>query len=97
MRTERRTARRYSIAVTIPLNGGGTATIANLSSGGIYFYADQPLISGQEISLVLPFRYMGPAETRVTCKAQVVRVDDLVDRYGVAATYEPVAFELDAG
>jgi hypothetical protein len=92
--SERREAPRYAITADIPLAGNVSITCVNLSSRGIYFHTGQAFVEGQEMSLTLPFNSAGPSETRVTCNARVVRVEQFRDGYGVAATYEPVAFEV---
>lgn len=95
LKRDRRGPHRYAIVATMPLNGSGVVQSMNLSSSGIYFRTDQPFAGGQEISLTLPFTHAGPPGTRVRCAARVVRVERLENGYGVAATYEPIAFEHD--
>ena len=91
---ERRGDPRYEIAADIAVGGRFPARCVNLSSRGIYFCSDQAFISGQEVSMVLPFTSARPCHTRVTCTARIVRVERLRDGYGVAAVYDPVAFEV---
>jgi hypothetical protein len=89
--TERRRSPRYAISDNIPLNGNVCGTLVNFSSAGVYFRTGVLLAVGDEISLVLPFRYATQTETHAICTARVMRVEPLDEGYGVAAAYELVA------
>lgn len=91
---ERRRVPRYRIDTAIAVNGGSGRTI-DLSSNSVYFETGCRLAPGEEVGLVLPFEHAGPNAT-VRCKAQILRVDQRGEMYGVAATYEPVAFSVSA-
>lgn len=73
------------------------AITVNLSSTGVYFVTDQPLTAGQEILFVVTFEHSTPAGTRVTCNGRILRIDGRPDGFGVAATYEPIEFEIGTG
>ena len=92
-RFDRRRALRYPIASTISVGETRAVTI-DLSSTGVCFAANWPFTVGQEVPLVLSFEHSAPGKTRVICKARIVRVDRLFDRFQVAATYEPIGFEI---
>jgi len=90
---ERRRAPRYRIDAEIAVDDGTGRTI-DLSSNSVYFEAARPLTPGDEVVLVFPFEHSGGACVR--CTARVVRVDVRGDLFGIAATYEPVSFNVSA-
>lgn len=91
----RRREPRYPMASIISVDDAGAVTV-NMSSMGVYFVTGQPLTVDQEIRLVLAFEHTTPAGTRVTCNGRIVRVDGRHEGFGVAATYEPIGFEIGA-
>ena len=93
MHPERRLAPRYRVALEIRVNGS-TAVTANLSNDGVYFETGLELASAQEISLIFPLGYAAVPGTRAACQARVQRVEPHAKRFGVAATYEAIAFEV---
>lgn len=94
MTQERRRMPRYRIDAAIAVDGGSGRTI-DLSSNSVYFETMSRLAPGDEVGLVFPFEHATP-NASVRCKAHIVRVDVRGDMYGVAATYEPVAFSVSA-
>lgn len=94
--SDRRRDRRYPMASVISVDEGRAITI-NLSSTGVYFVTDQPLTAGQEILFVVTFEHSTRAGTRVTCNGRILRIDERPDGFGVAATYEPIEFEIGTG
>lgn len=94
MTQERRRMPRYRIDTAIGVNGGTGRTI-DLSSNSVYFETSCRLSTGDQVALVFPFEHSG-ANASVRCTAHVVRVDPRGDMFGVAATYEPVAFSVSA-
>jgi hypothetical protein len=93
---DRRREPRYSMALIISVDDTGAVTM-NMSSMGVYFVTGQPLAAGQEIQLGVSFKHAMPVRTRVTCSGRIVRVDGRPEGFGVAATYEPIGFEIGAG
>lgn len=91
---ERRSAPRYRVDATIAVDGGTGRTI-DISSNSVYFETERQLIPGDEVALVFPLERTGPGGS-VRCSGSVVRVDPRGERFGVAATYEPVAFSVSA-
>lgn len=92
---ERRRAPRYRLDAAIDV-GGDTGRTVNVSSNGVYFEIAHPFAPGAPLALIFPFEHAGSGAS-VSCAAEVVRVDDRGDgRYGVAATYEPIAFTVPA-
>lgn len=83
---------RYRIESTIAVEGGIGRT-RDLSSKGVYFETALHLAVGDTIAIVFPFEQTGQGAS-VKCSASVVRVERLGERFGVAATYEPVAFSV---
>ena len=89
---ERRRAPRYRIDSTIAVDGGTGRTI-ELSSNSVYFETTRPLRPGDNVALIFPLEHSRPGAS-VRCTGMVVRVDSRGELYGVAATYEPVAFSV---
>jgi hypothetical protein len=93
VKQERRRSPRYRIDATISVDEGTGRTI-DLSSNGVYFESTRPLQPGDHLALVFPFEHSG-AGASVRCQARVVRVESRSGQlFGVAATYEPVAFNV---
>jgi hypothetical protein len=91
---ERRRVPRYRLDAEIAVNNGRGRTI-DLSADSVYFESARAYAPGDEVSLVFPFEH-GARETSVRCTALVVRVDPRGNLFGIAATYEPVAFSVPA-
>jgi len=91
---ERRQVPRYRIESTIAV-GQGMGRTVDLSSRGVYFETSEQLSPGDTVSVVFPFERTGPGAS-VKCTALVVRVEPRGELFGVAATYEPVAFSIPA-
>lgn len=89
---ERRRVPRYRLDAEIAVDDASGRTI-DLSSNGVYFETARAFTIGDQVSLVLPFEQLVPGTT-VCCTGRVVRVDPRGDLFGVAATYEPVAFTV---
>ena len=91
MTTERRRYPRYRLDAEISVNDHVGRTI-DISSSGVFFESPVGFTPGEEVLLVLPFQESGP--TRVECRARILRVEPRGTMYGVAATYEPTAFNI---
>jgi hypothetical protein len=89
---ERRRTPRYRIDATIAVDEGTGRTI-DLSSNSVYFESERAFAPGDRVALVFPFEHSGAAAS-VKCTAQIVRVDPRGQMFGIAATYEPVAFDV---
>lgn len=86
---------RYRLDGVIDVDGGAGRTV-NVSANGVYFEIARPFAPGATLALILPFEHAGSGAS-VSCAAEVVRVDDRGNgTYGVAATYEPIAFTVPA-
>lgn len=94
MNQERRKAPRYRVDATIAVDDGNGRTI-DISSNSVYFETAHAFVPGDEVALVFPLERTGPGAS-VRCSALVVRVDPRGERFGIAATYEPVAFTVSA-
>ena len=99
--TERRTARRYDLAlpVIIRVPSGADASsrkgkTRDISTRGVYFTIEQEIVAGAELdlTLTLPAEITRGTEVYVRAQARVVRVDRRQDehspRVGVAAVIE---------
>ena len=89
---ERRRVPRYRLDAEISVNEGRGRTI-DLSANSVYFESAQTFAPGARVALVFPFDRVAQG-TAVRCDATVVRVDSRGDVFGIAATYEPVAFSV---
>jgi hypothetical protein len=89
---ERRRSPRYRVDATIAV-AAGTGRMIDLSSNSVYFESDQPFSPGEEVPLVFPLE-SGGSGAQVQCTGRVVRVDQRGPLFGIAATYEPVIFNL---
>ena len=76
---ERRQAPRYRVALPVELEGGSGQT-RDASASGVFFETDQSFSPGAPISLALVFG----GGLRVQCEGQVVRVEPVGARVGVA-------------
>ena len=94
MTQERRQVPRYRIESTIAV-GQGMGRTVDLSSRGVYFETSERLNPGDTVPIVFPFERTDPGAS-VKCTAIVVRVEPRGELFGVAATYEPVAFSVPA-
>ena len=77
---------------TIEVNGGIGRTI-DISAVSVYFESRRRFTPGEQIAIVFPLERTGPGAS-VRCSAEVVRIDTRGELFGVAATYEPVAFSV---
>ena len=91
---ERRRTPRYRLDATIAVADGTGRTI-DLSSNSVYFETAQPFAAGDDVPLVFPLETSGSG-ARVQCTARVVRVERRGEMFGIAATYEPVAFTMSS-
>ena len=98
--SENRSARRYPMAsqVKVRTSNGHThemdAQARDVSSNGIFFYADSDMHEGSEIEIVamLPAEITHAESVWVCCQARVVRVEQEVDGpRGIAAVIERYA------
>jgi hypothetical protein len=89
---ERRRSPRYRIDSTIEVNGGSGRTI-DISATSVYFESRRRFTPGEQVAIVFPLERTGPGAS-VKCAAEIVRVDARGEMFGVAATYEPVAFSV---
>jgi len=88
---ERRRHPRYRLDAEILVNDHVGRTV-DISSSGVFFESPVGFTPGEDVVLVLPFQESGP--TRVECRARVLRVETRGTMYGVAAAYEPMAFNI---
>ena len=95
MNQERRRVPRYRLDSEIAVNDGTGRTV-DLSAQGVYFETACTFVPGEEIVLVFPFEHVGRAGASVRCSARVVRMDSRGALFGIAATYEPIAFSVSA-
>jgi PilZ domain len=89
---ERRRMPRYRLGTDITVDDVIGHTL-DLSGNGIFFETARPFTPGDNVAVVLPLAYTGPA-TSVTCTAHVVRVEPRGEYFAVAVAYELVGFDI---
>lgn len=97
---ERRSARRFSIALPVRVFPGGPqgaelqAQTRDVSFRGLYFTADAAFQAGSEIEfiLTLPKQVTLTGDVSIRCRGQIVRVEESGTRHGVAARIERYDF-----
>lgn len=92
MNQDRRRAPRYRLDATIAVDGG-TGRAIDISSNSVYFETERQFTPGETIVLVFPLERTGPGAS-VNCSAEVVRVENRGELFGVAAVYEPISFSV---
>lgn len=90
---ERRKAPRFQGRLDVELETGKGAT-RDFSTSGIYFEADRPFSTAEpiEFSMNLEHTELGP-QARVRCHGEVVRVEPMGERRGVAVAICSFGFE----
>jgi len=83
---------RYRFDASIAVNDATGRTI-DVSANGMLFETEQKLTPGERVALVFPLEHSGPG-ARVTCDAEVVRVEPRGAVYGIAVTYEPIEINV---
>ena len=100
MNPDRRISHRFALQlpITLVLPDTGlkvSGKTRDISSGGIFFYANLPVVEHQEVELLmtLPFEF-GIAPVRVACRARVLRVekDEFNGQKGMAAAIQRFDF-----
>ena len=71
--------------VPIRFNGSGSGITRDMSASGVYFVADQHIEPGQSIKFAIDIE--GPTGPLcLWCTGQVLRVEDVAGKTGVAVT-----------
>jgi len=105
VRVERRAAQRFDfqLPLTIRWSNGersGCGFTQDLSTRGVFFYTDSPLVPGDmvEIVLVMPSEITLTEDSRVRCHGRVIRVADPErgSKSGVAAQIESYEYLPEA-
>ncbi|QWV98968.1 PilZ domain-containing protein [Geomonas nitrogeniifigens] len=93
-RLENRRATRYYSEVPIEL-AGGTGLTRDYSTDGIYFTTDQVLGLGEQVQFTMCLTNQGPTQmVKLTCQAEVVRVEMVQDKMGTAVAINECVAEL---
>jgi PilZ domain len=101
---DRRISHRFALQLPITLVLPDTGLkvrgkTRDISSGGVFFYANVPIVEYQEIELLMTLPYeFAVSPIRVACRARVLRVerDELNGEKGMAAAIQRFDF-LQAG
>lgn len=93
MTSERRVVPRFSMTLEMQVDRQA-ATIRNFSSQGIYFETERKLAVAEEVTLIFQLGYAAVPGSQVACRARILRVEPRTVGFGVAATYENIAFQL---
>lgn len=100
MTQDRRISHRFALqlAITLVLPDTGLKVrgkTRDISSGGVFFYANLPVVEHQEIELLMTLPYeFAVVPVRVACRARVLRVeqDNLSGQKGMAAAIQRFDF-----
>jgi len=88
---ERRQAPRFGITVPVKLEHG-TGITRNISTSGVFFETDQAFSPGTPIQLTLLLE-----PSRLHCQGEIVRVEGLEGKMGVAVAFKSYQFETLGG
>ena len=98
---ERRSSRRFTMELPLTVRSNGPAGYVerqghtrDVSFRGLYFLADTEFEKGSQIEFVLtlPKEITLAGDVNIRCFGQVVRVEPLEDRRGIAARIERYEF-----
>lgn len=82
---EKRASQRIQVEVPVYI-GQEQAVTRDVSWAGIYFMTDQSFAKGGELSFSMDLTYALPGKPiKLDCQGEVLRVEQLGDRFGVAA------------
>lgn len=92
MGENQRNTDRYRTALQVELEGGIGVT-RDLSVSGIYFETGLHLAVGQSINFTIMFddSLLGESK-RIKCQGEIVRVDEIGPKIGVAAMFHSYSF-----
>jgi hypothetical protein len=96
-RAEQRRASRYRGRLPVELESGKGFT-RDFNGSGIFFETDRSFFLGQPIEFTLVLEHIdhtGPI--RVTCRGEIVRVEETGCMNGIAASIASYAFEVVQG
>jgi PilZ domain len=93
---DRRISHRFALQLPITLVLPDTGLKAqgktrDISSSGVFFYANLPIVEHQEVELLMTLPYeFAVAPVRVACRAKVLRIehDELIGLKGMAAAIQ---------
>ena len=93
-RSRQRVPVRVGVSITSPQNQPATGYTRDLSTGGIFLYADSEILVGSELEMVLmlPPELTSGEKSWVCCQASVVRVEpgSKGGGFGVAASIRSI-------
>ena len=94
--TDRRQARRYRTAIPVELEQR-TGLTRDVSASGVFFETDSSFPVGVTISFSLVLEHADPGgPLRLQCQGEVVRVERLESKVGVAVRFTSYWFDLPA-
>lgn len=90
--SERRETKRHNIEVPVRF-GRGTGVSRDISFSGIYFITQELLEAGEPLKLAFELEYAIPGKSlQLDCQGHVLRVENLGDRFGIAAKIDEVTY-----
>lgn len=100
MKQDRRISHRFALQlpITLVLPDTGlkvSGKTRDISSGGVFFYANLPIAEHQEVEVLMTLPYeFAVAPVRVACRARILRVeqDELSGQKGIAAAIQRFDF-----
>jgi hypothetical protein len=94
-RSSQRTAVRLGVSIRSPQSPPDAGYTRDLSTSGIFLYANSEILVGSEMEMVLmlPTQLTGGEKRWVCCQASVIRVEPGGEdgRFGVAASIRSMA------
>jgi PilZ domain len=93
---DRRRAPRFRVALPVEFEGG-TGTTRDISICGMFFETDRAFAAAEPITVTVILEYAESGRpVRLECRGQVVRLEQLDGKVGVAVTISAYRFEMPA-
>jgi hypothetical protein len=90
---ERRKSTRFQIKLSVEFDKG-TGVTRDFSGSGVYFETDQSFSPSDPLEFFMNLKHSDlGSQTRVRCRGQVVRVEPLGERMGIAVAINSYGFE----
>ncbi len=91
---ERRQVTRFIIALPVEFENG-TGITRDVSASGVFFETERPFALGERVCLTLVLGGTPPnVKVRLQCQGEVVRVEQLGGKVGVAVAFTVFGFDI---
>lgn len=82
----KRSAKRIRVEMPVHFEQG-TGVTKDVSQSGVFFFTEQPFLTGTKFDFVLELDYVSPGQpVYLHCRGEVVRVEATGEKNGVAAS-----------